>query len=136
MKNVVKEKKEKIDAKIHDILEKLKFNKADLNNVNKILTDLNVVVKNANSKEIAYAAANIVKEQKLKAPVDTGALKSGINYSKDGSGVAIVSEMQYSSFVEYGTSKQKPQPYFFNPARVMFRNFAKKIETKLNSKIR
>ena len=115
---------------------KLKFNKADLNNINKILTDLNVVVKNANSKEIAYAAANIVKEQKLKAPVDTGALKSGINYSKDGSGVAIVSEMQYSSFVEYGTSKQKQQPYFFNPARVMFRNFAKKIETKLNSKIR
>jgi HK97 gp10 family phage protein len=115
---------------------KLKFNKADLNNINKILTDLNVVVKNANSKEIAYAAANIVKEQKLKAPVDTGALKSAINYSKDGSGVAIVSEMQYSSFVEYGTSKQKPQPYFFNPARVMFRNFAKKIETKLNSKIR
>jgi len=115
---------------------KLKFNKADLNNINKILTDLNVVVKNANSKEIAYASANIVKEQKLKAPVDTGALKSAINYSKDGSGVAIVSEMQNSSFVEYGTSKQKPQPYFFNPARVMFRNFAKKIETKLNSKIR
>ena len=115
---------------------KLKFNKADLNNVNKILTDLNVVVKNANSKEIAYAAANIVKEQKLKAPVDTGALKSGLNYSKEGSGVAIVSEMIYSSFVEFGTSNQKPQPYFFNPARVVFRNFVKKLESKLNSKIR
>ena len=42
---------------------KLKFNKADLNNINKILTDLNVVVKNANSKEIAYASANIVKNK-------------------------------------------------------------------------
>jgi HK97 gp10 family phage protein len=115
---------------------KLKFNKADLNNVNKILTDLDIVVKNADKVDIARASANIVKEQKLKAPVDTGALKSGINYSKDGSGVAIVSEMEYSSYVEYGTSKQKPQPYFFNPARVVFRNFVKKLESKLNRKIR
>jgi len=115
---------------------KLQFNKADLNNVNKILTDLSIVVKNADQVDIARASANIVKEQKLKAPVDTGALKSGINYSKEGSGVAIVSEMEYSSYVEYGTSKQKPQPYFFNPARVVFRNFVKKLESKLNRKIR
>jgi len=115
---------------------KLKFNKADLNNVNKILTDLDIVVKNANQVDIARASANIVKEQKLKAPVDTGALKGAINYSKEGSGVAIVSEMEYSSYVEYGTSKQKPQPYFFNPARVIFRNFVKKLESKLNRKIR
>jgi len=115
---------------------KLKFNKADLNNVNKILTDLDIVVKNANQVDIARASANIVKEQKLKAPVDTGALKGAINYSKQGSGVAIVSEMEYSSYVEYGTSKQKPQPYFFNPARVVFRNFVKKLESKLNRKIR
>ena len=115
---------------------KLKFNKADLNNVNKILTDLDIVVKNANQVDIARASANIVKEQKLKAPVDTGALKAAINYSKAGSGVAIVSEMEYSSYVEYGTSKQKPQPYFFNPARVVFRNFVKKLESKLNRKIR
>ena len=32
---------------------KLKFNKADLNNVNKILTDLDIVVKNANQVDIA-----------------------------------------------------------------------------------
>jgi len=115
---------------------KLKFNKKDLNNVNKILTDLSIVVKNGDKMDIARASADIVKEQKLKAPVDTGALKSGINYSKDGSGVAIVSEMEYSSYVEYGTSKQKPQPYFFNPARVVFRNFVKKLESKLNRKIR
>lgn len=115
---------------------KLKFNKADLNNVNKILTDLSIVVKNGDKMDIARASADIVKEQKLKAPVDTGALKSGINYSKEGSGVAIVSEMEYSSYVEYGTSKQKPQPYFFNPARVVFRNFVKKLESKLNRKIR
>lgn len=115
---------------------KLKFNKRDLDNVNKILTDLDIVVKNANQVDIARASADIVKEQKLKAPVDTGALKSGINYSKEGSGVAIVSEMEYSSYVEYGTSKQKPQPYFFNPARVVFRNFVKKLESKLNRKIR
>ena len=114
----------------------LKFNKRDLNNFNKILTDLNIVVKNGDKTDIARASAEIVKQQKLKAPVDTGALKSNLNYSKEGSGVAIVSEMIYSSFVEFGTSNQKPQPYFFNPARVVFRNFVKKLESKLNSKIR
>lgn len=115
---------------------KLQFNKKDLNNVNKILTDLSMVVKNGNQNDLARASADIVKQQKLKAPVDTGALKSGINYSKERSGVAIVSEMQYSSFVEFGTSKQKPQPYFFNPARVVFRDFVKKLQSKLNRKIR
>jgi len=115
---------------------KLEFNKTDLDNINKILTDLNIVVKNADQVDIARASANIVKEQKLKAPVDTGALKAAINYSKEGSGVAIVSEMEYSSFVEFGTRKQNPQPYFFNPARVVFRDFVKKLESKLNSKIR
>ena len=114
----------------------LKFNKNDLNNIDKILNDLSIVVKNGNQMDIARASADIVKQQKLKAPVDTGALKGGINYSKEGSGVAIVSEMEYSSFVEFGTSKQKPNPYFFNPARVVFRNFVKKLESKLNRKIR
>jgi HK97 gp10 family phage protein len=111
---------------------KLKFNKNDLNNINQIVTDLEVVVQKASQKDINVAAAAIVKEQKTKAPVDTGALKGSLSYGKEGVGVYIESAMDYSSYVEFGTSKQKPQPYFFNPARVIFRDFAKKLESALN----
>lgn len=114
----------------------LKFNKRDLNNVEKILADLRIAVSNASQQELNRASAEMVKEAKLEAPVDTGALKQAIHYGKSSDGIYIESTMKYSSFVEFGTSKQKPQPYFFNPIRVRFRKFVNDLEIKLKKEIR
>ena len=115
---------------------KLQFNKRDLNNVNKILADLKIAVSNASQKQLNRASAEMVKEVKLEAPVDTGALKQAVHYGKSGSGIYIESTMNYSSFVEFGTSKQKPQPFFFNPIRKRFRKFVNELDRKIKKEIR
>ena len=63
---------------------------------------------------------NIVRTAKDLAPVDTGFMRE--NIKKVGTIIAedivrgeILSAAHYSSYVEYGTEKQNPQP-FLNPA--------------------
>ncbi len=49
---------------------------------------------------------------KLKVPVDTGNLRSGISISKrDDVGWNLDIDVPYAAYVEYGTSKMQPQPY-------------------------
>lgn len=115
---------------------KLKFNKRDLDNVEKILQDLNIVVKNASSDRLNRAAAEMTKEIKLGAPVKSGDLKKTTHYEKTSGGVFIESPMEYASFVEFGTSKQKPNPYFFNPIRVRFRKFVDDLRKKVNKEVK
>ena len=115
---------------------KLKFNKKDLNNINKILNDLSIVVKNASSNRLNRAAAEMTKEIKLGAPVRSGDLKKTTHYEKTSEGVFIESPMNYASFVEFGTSKQKPNPYFFNPIRVRFRKFVDDLRKRFNKEVK
>jgi len=44
--------------------------------------------------------------------------------------------MNYASFVEFGTSKQKPNPYFFNPIRVRFRKFVDDLRKRFNKEVK
>jgi HK97 gp10 family phage protein len=115
---------------------KLKFNKRDLDNVEKILKNLSIVVKNASDNRLNRAAAEMTKEIKLGSPVDKGDLKKTTHYEKTSKGVFIESPMDYASFVEFGTSKQKPNPYFFNPIRVRFRKFVDDLRRKVNKEIK
>ena len=48
-------------------------------------------------------------------PVDTGALRDSIDYNVEGDGTLNFEATEdYAGFVEYGTTKMDPQP-FFNP---------------------
>ena len=114
----------------------LKFNKRDLNKVEKILSNLKVAVKQAESGDLNRFAAQAVKEAKLKAPVKSGDLKKTMYYEKMDKGVFIEAPMKYASFVEFGTTKQKPQPYFFNPIRKTFRKFVDDLRRKVNKEIK
>ena len=115
---------------------KLKFNKRDLDNVERILQNLKVFVSNVEQKELNVAAAQMTKEIKLGAPVDSGNLKKTTHYEKIKGGVFIESPMEYASFVEFGTQKnRKPNPYFFNPIRVRFRKFVDDLRRKVNKEV-
>jgi HK97 gp10 family phage protein len=48
-------------------------------------------------------------------PVYTGRLRDSITYSVDDNTVYLGSDVEYAPYVEFGTYKQKPQP-FMGPA--------------------
>lgn len=48
-------------------------------------------------------------------PVDTGRLRDSITYSVNDNTVYLGSDVEYAPYVEFGTHKQKPQP-FMSPA--------------------
>lgn len=50
-----------------------------------------------------------------KCPVDTGRLRNSITHMRVNDDVYIGTNVEYAPHVEYGTSRQKPQP-FLRPA--------------------
>jgi len=51
------------------------------------------------------------KYAKENCPVDTGRLRNSITHSVEGKDVFVGSATEYAASVEYGTIKQKAQPY-------------------------
>lgn len=66
-------------------------------------------------KAINETAINIQRKAKRACPVDTGRLRSSINMTfADAAMVATVgTNVDYAPYVEFGTSKQKAQPFLF-----------------------
>ncbi len=59
---------------------------------------------------------DVVTEMQNLVPVDTGALQDSIGYDVSTEGVLnFVAEEDYAGFVEYGTTRMEPQPYFNPP---------------------
>lgn len=61
---------------------------------------------------VGAAAETYAKEL---CPVDTGHLRDSITHSVDDNTVYLSSDVEYAPYVEFGTYKQKPQP-FMGPA--------------------
>jgi HK97 gp10 family phage protein len=55
---------------------------------------------------------DMVDEMQATCPVSTGNLQSLISSEMDGTDLNVVSDAEYSGFVEFGTWKTEPQPYF------------------------
>lgn len=67
---------------------------------------------NDKKKQALTAGATIVEaEAKVRAPVDTGQLRNSISYEVGESEAKIGTIVDYAVYVEYGTSRQRPQPY-------------------------
>ena len=66
-------------------------------------------------KGIEKGCLRIEGDAKKKCPCDTGLLRSSIQHrveNKDTNVEGIIgTKTEYASFVEFGTSKQRPQPY-------------------------
>lgn len=71
------------------------------------------------SQVVRKSAFAIERNAKVRAPVDTGALRSSINTSLFGHGLTgdspigaeVGPEVHYGQFVELGTARMAPQPY-------------------------
>ena len=110
----------------------IKVNQQDIKDIDDILTELKIYVSKASSQDLRYSASRIAKDAKLTAPVDTGFLKGSIFFDEDLEGVYIEAPADYASFVEFGTSKQKPKPYLYPAAYKEFPKLLKQIKKKLN----
>ena len=58
-------------------------------------------------------AVRFQNELVLVAPVDTGRLRSSINVTTKGNTI-IVTMVDYAMFVEFGTNRQRPNPFIRN----------------------
>ena len=63
--------------------------------------------------EIALEKIGLRAETHAKryCPVDTGRLRNSISHTQSGDIAYIGTNVEYAQDVEFGTSKQKPQPY-------------------------
>ena len=63
-------------------------------------------------KTALEAGANMVKaDAKLRAPVDTGQLRASIQHQVQEDYADIGTNVEYAASVEFGTARQRPQPY-------------------------
>lgn len=88
----------------------------------------------ANARELERNAKRI-------APVDTGKLFQSIKTEKQKEGDYIIKAnatglAPYAAFVEFGTSKQKAQPYLFPSFFKQVRTFVKDLNLYLDSKFK
>ena len=74
---------------------------------------LSALAKQRAEDAIAKAAADIEAQAKARAPVDTGLLKNSINQQppEDPLRRVVESPVNYSVYLEYGTSRAPAQPY-------------------------
>lgn len=70
-------------------------------------------IKKQVQDEITYTAQEIITESKMRVPKDTRFLmKSGfVNMKRNRLGAVIGHSAHYAPHVEFGTVKQRPQPY-------------------------
>jgi phage gpG-like protein len=138
----------------------VKINQADLAKLNKKLAQLQKFSKQELSSEIGRGAMEIVGRAKQSAAKDTGALRQSINSEASGKGVAIVADIDYAPYIEFGTGSSvsltdmkelgipdsyaaqfkgkgirevnlPARPFFFSSARVGFNNMLKRVDKKL-----
>jgi len=81
-------------------------------------------------------ASKIVFKAKSRVPVKTGDLRRSIGVDGDKRNIIIKADMNYAGYVEFGTSKQKPKPYFYNSIREGMRLTRSLVNEKLKRVLR
>lgn len=78
---------------------------------------------------VTETAYKVEAKAKRYCPTDTGRLRGSITTDAKGLEAEVGTNVEYASYVEYGTSKQKAQPYM-TPARQDVENQLDKIIIK------
>jgi HK97 gp10 family phage protein len=88
-------------------------------------------------RAVAKAAYDMEAYAVRICPVDTGALRASIRVAVDGLHVVITAAKEYAMFVEFGTIKQRAQPYM-RPAVYQWLSvfFPKRLQEELNIALR
>ena len=82
--------------------------------MDKVISDLKIDKGRAVfaiNRAITTATVNTQPDAKRLAPVDTGNLRSSIQAELRAGEGTVTAEAEYSAYVEYGTRRNRPQPY-------------------------
>ncbi len=78
----------------------------------KKLKQLSDAARTTATQEVLNAGAVLVHgEAILRCPVDTGNLRSSLNFSVSEDEAEIGTPVEYAPYIEYGTSRMAAQPY-------------------------
>lgn len=108
--------------------------KVDMRKFIKVCEKLPDMVEKEADREVAQFCKDVVRNAKLRVPVDTGRLKWSIRQHKDKMGHSIEAGADYASYVEYGTSKMRAQPYIRPAINVYLPRLKKALENILTGK--
>ena len=106
--------------------------------VNKVIKNLDLSkkeIQNAVFESVKATATKVSNVAKQIVPVDTGRLKSSIQISnlvERPASAEVGTNVEYAPFVEFGTSRQRAQPYL-RPASMEGEKF---LEKDLKSRIK
>jgi HK97 gp10 family phage protein len=92
----------------------IEWDTSEVNHLSFDLTKAPISVQLRVSKAVRDTAKEIEKDQKILCPVLTGAMKKSIRADIELLSADIGTRIRYAHFVEYGTSRQAPEP-FINP---------------------
>ena len=83
---------------------------------------------------IALEAVGLQAEgyAKMLCPVDTGRLRNSISHAVSGNEVYIGTNVEYGPYVEFGTRRQRPQPYLTPAATQHSADYKRIIQLYLN----
>jgi HK97 gp10 family phage protein len=106
---------------------------ADVSQLRRLARDLRAAAGRSGrlaQQVVAKTAADIERDAKTAAPVDTGALRNSISHDlRDGGLTAEIGPtVHYAPFLEYGTSRMAPRPYLGPAAARHTPLFEKAIE--------
>tara|TARA_Y100000114_G_C11634118_1_gene265867 strand:+ start:357 stop:707 length:351 start_codon:yes stop_codon:yes gene_type:complete len=110
-----------------------KVNKKDIKDLEKKINKLDLELVDNIDKQFGITASMISVRAKKDAPVDTGFLKSSINFGKDSKGVFVQASADYAPFQEFGTSRMKAQPFFYANAKLEIKLLLQRIKNKIKS---
>lgn len=81
--------------------------KKDFNKISDVLK----ATEAALGKALTAAAVLVEGEAVLRCPVDTGNLRGSITHEVKADEARVGTNVEYAPYMEYGTSKQRSQPY-------------------------
>jgi HK97 gp10 family phage protein len=88
----------------------------DISDLNKVKGDLERYSNETQDdikRTVFTSAINVKADAKTRAPVDTGNLRASIRHKMSGDSLSamVYTNVYYAPDVEFGTSKQRAQPY-------------------------
>ncbi|QDP48850.1 MAG: hypothetical protein Unbinned1643contig1000_40 [Prokaryotic dsDNA virus sp.] len=115
----------------------IKVNQSDLRKLERKMAELDAITKTNGSAYtlLDRAGLNIVIDiKKPPIPVDTGNLRRSVIYDKFQK--AIISQAEYSGFLEFGTRFMKAQPFFFGKINLGLVRLMSDLNNAINRALR